>query len=281
MTASGPSRLLTQHEKHARIYEESVYPLIGQKLADLLVHGLSLAPHTHVLQVGCGLGTTTTELLHRLDADSRLTALETSQAFVDRARANVTAEDLGRRVSFRAHDLTGKLPFADNAFDRVLASLMLADHPSPGSILTEAARVTRSGGTLRLATLAKGTWREFLDVFSDVLLRLRKNDMAAALQSYLKDFPEPEALARDLEAAGFARVDVETTHWELVFRTAREFFYAPVIERGPLARWQAIAGKGPGMQDIFIAVKQAIDTYFGGHAFSVTVVAGLFSAVKA
>jgi hypothetical protein len=76
-------------------------------------------------------------------------------------------------------------------------------------------------------------------------------------------------------------VAVETTHWELVFRTAREFFYAPVIEFGPLARWKTIAGKGPEMQDIFLAVKEGIDTYFSGRAFAVSVVAGVFSATKA
>jgi ubiquinone/menaquinone biosynthesis C-methylase UbiE len=280
MAPSAPSRLQTQQEKQARVYEEDVYPFVGQKLADLLTQGLSLPPETHALQIGCGLGTTTTDLLHRLDADSRLIAVETSQAFLERARANVPAEYLGRRVFFRAHDLTSRLPFADNAFDRVLANVTLADHPSPATFIAEAARVTKPGGTMRLATLVAGTWREFLDVYSDVLLRLRKNDIAAALQEYAKSFPEPETLARDLEAVGFARAQVETTHWELVFRTGREFFYAPVIERGPLGRWKAIAGKGPEMQDIFIAVKQAIDTYFGGHAFSVALVAGLFSAVK-
>jgi hypothetical protein len=34
------------------------------------------------------------------------------------------------------------------------------------------------------------------------------------------------------------------------------------------------------MQDTFVAVKEAIDTYFAGLAFSVSVVAGLFSGVK-
>jgi hypothetical protein len=126
-----------------------------------------------------------------------------------------------------------------------------------------------------------GTWREFLDVFSDVLVRLRQNDMVDALAAYAKTFPEPEALACQLESTGIAKVAVETTHWELVFRTGREFFYAPVIEWGPLARWKAIAGKGPAMQDTFVAVKEAIDTYFSGLAFSVSVVASLFSGVKA
>jgi ubiquinone/menaquinone biosynthesis C-methylase UbiE len=276
-----PARLLTQQEKQARVYEEEVYPLFGQKLADLLMANLVLAPSGHVLQIGCGLGTTNTEILQRTNADSRLIAVETTPAFVERARANVPVEYLGRRVFFRAHNLVGKLPFAENGFDHVVANLSLVDLASPRDLISELVRVTKPGGELRLAAPLAGTWREFLDVYSDVLVRLRKQESAAALAAYGKSFPEPEALAKELESAGMEKVAVETTHWELVFRTGREFFYAPVIEQGPLARWKSIAGKGAEMQDIFLAVKEAIDTYFAGSAFGVSVVAGVFSGTKA
>ena len=275
-----PARLLTQQEKLARVFEEDVYPLFGQKLADLLMANLVLRPSGHVLQIGCGLGTTNTEILQQTDADSRLIAVEATPILVERARANVPAEYLGRRVFFRAHNLEGKLPFAENAFDHVIANLSLADLASPGTLMSELVRVTKPGGELRLATPLAGTWREFLDVYSDVLVRLRRQESAEALAAYGKSYPEPEALATQLEAAGLGKVAVETTHWELVFRTGREFFYAPVIEQGPLGRWKSIAGKGAEIQDIFLAVKEAIDTYFGGSAFSVSVVAGVFSGTK-
>jgi ubiquinone/menaquinone biosynthesis C-methylase UbiE len=276
-----PARLLTQQEKLARVFEEEVYPLSGQKLADLLMANLVLARNGHVLQIGCGLGTTNTEILQQTDADGRLIAVEATPTLVERARANVAAEYLGRRVFFRAHNLDGKLPFAENGFDCVVANVSLADTASPGTVVSELVRVTKPGGELRLATPLAGTWREFIDVYSDVLVRLRKHGAAAALAAYAKSFPEPEVLAKQMEAAGLGPVTVETTHWELVFRTGREFFYAPVIELGPLARWKSIAGKGAEMQDIFLAVKEAIDTYFAGTGFAASVVAGVFSGTKA
>jgi len=275
-----PTRLLTQQEKLARVFEEEVYPLFGQKLADLLMAGLVLSRTGHVLQVGCGLGTTNTEILQQTDAESRLIAVETTPTLIERARANVPAEYLGRRVFFRAHSLDGKLPFADNGFDHVIANISLADLADPGALVSELVRVTKPGGELRLATPLAGTWREFLDVYSDVLVRLRRHASAEALAAYAKSYPEPEVLAKQLEAAGMAKVAVETTHWELVFRTGREFFYAPVIELGPLARWKSIAGKGAEVQDVFLAVKEAIDTYFAGTGFGVSVVAGVFRGSK-
>ena len=276
-----PARLLTLQEKLARVHGEEVYPLFGQKLADLLTANLALARDAHVLQIGCGLGTTNTEILQQTDADSRLIAVEASPAFIERARANVAAEYLGRRVFFRAHNLERKLPFAENGFDHVLANVSLADLATPATLVSELVRVTKPGGELRLATSLAGTWREFIDVYLDVLVRLRRQESAEALAAYRRSFPEPETLAKQLEAAGMGQIAVETTHWELVFRTGREFFYAPVIELGPLARWKTIAGKGPEMQDTFLAVKEAIDTYFAGTGFAVSVVAGVFSGIKA
>lgn len=270
----------TQQEKQARIFEEEVYPLFGQKLADLLTANLTLASDAHVLQIGCGLGTTTMDVLEKAGPEARLIAVESSSVLSERARTNVAADYLGRRVFFRVLDLDVKLPFADSAFDHVLANVEVSGLASPSGLLFELVRVTKPGGTVRLATPLAGTWREFLDVFSDVLVRLHRQESATALSVYAKAFPEPETLARQLERAGLKDVSVGTTHWDLVFRTGREFFYAPVIELGPLPRWKAVAGKGAEMQDIFVAVKEAIDTYFGTSGFGVSVAAGVFSGRK-
>ena len=275
-----PTRTLTQQDRLARAQDEEVYPLFGQKLADLLTAGLALGPRAHVLQIGCGLGDTTSLLMQKTDPESRVIVVEATPALVERARAGFDAESAGKRLFFRPHQLDGKLPFAENGFDHVLANVALPELAGPSAQISELARVTKPGGELRLATSLGGTWREFLDVYSDVLVRLRKHEMAEALAAYRTTFPEPEALATQLEGAGISRVVVETVHWELMFRTGREFFYAPVIELGPLPRWKALAGKGAEMQDTFLAVKQAIDTYYGGGAFAVSVYAGMFSGRK-
>lgn len=275
-----PTRLLTQQDRLAKAHDEEVYPLFGQKLADLLTGGLTVEPRAHVLQIGCGLGDTTALLLQKTEPESRIIVVEATPALLERARAGFDAESMGKRLFFRAHQLDTKLPFAENGFDLVLANVGVAELGSPGALLADLVRVTKPGGELRLATPLAGSWHEFLDVFSDVLLRLRKQDSVDALAAYRATFPEPEALATQLEAAGLAQVAVEAVHWELMFRSGREFFYAPVIELGPLPRWKALAGKGAPMQDIFIAVKEAIDTYYGGGAFSVSVFAGMLSGRK-
>jgi SAM-dependent methyltransferase len=274
------ARFAGQPDRWARVYEEEIHPLFGQKLADLLVRGLSLPERAHVLLIGCGLGTTTAELVHKTGPESRIIAVEESPALAERARASLPPEYRGRRIFFQDYDPEAGLPFSDGAFDCVLAATVLAERTAPTALIAEIVRVTKPGGEIRVASPLAGTWHEFLDVYGDVLLRLHKDEARAALAHYSSSFPEAETVALMLEAAGTARVDVERARWELVFRTGREFFYAPVIEFGPLARWKTIAGKGPEMKDTFLAVKEAIDTYFAGRAFGVSVVAGSFVAVK-
>jgi len=84
-----------------------------------------------------------------------------------------------------------------------------------------------------------------------------------------------------LERAGLLNVEITVERWDLLFKSAREFFFAPVIDLGPLPRWKAIAGRGDEMQDTFFFIKEAIDAYFAGGVFAVSVVAGCVKGTKA
>jgi hypothetical protein len=82
-----------------------------------------------------------------------------------------------------------------------------------------------------------------------------------------------------LRAAGL-EPRVEIDEFSLLFRSSREFFFAPVVEYGPLTEWKAIAGTGQELQDTFWYIKEAIDAYFGSRAFQVTIKAGLLVGRK-
>jgi hypothetical protein len=130
-----------------------------------------------------------------------------------------------------------------------------------------------------VASPLRGTWLEFLDIFREVLVQARRNDALGSLDAYVASLPEADGLAEMLEEAGLRSVEIEVEHWELVFRSAREFFYAPVIEHGPLTQWKEIVGREV-LHETFLAIKESIDTYFAGRAFAVSVFGGRFSARK-
>jgi SAM-dependent methyltransferase len=267
-----------QQDRAARLYDEQIHPLFGQRFADMLMGAAEIHPQSAVLEVGCAAGAVTAQIAHRLDAGSRVVAVDASPALLELARGRVRdQEHAGRRVFFRTHPAGTKLPFAEETFETVLANL--CDAPAPMTPLEDLARVTKRGGQLVVAAPLRGTWLEFLDIFREVLVQANNLDGLAALDAYVATLPEADAVAERLESAGLRPVDIEVRHWELVFRSAREFFYAPVIEHGPLNSWKEIVARDV-MQETFLAIKDSIDTYFAGRAFAVSVFGGRFSARK-
>jgi ubiquinone/menaquinone biosynthesis C-methylase UbiE len=264
----------------ARIYDEQIHPLLGQRLGDMLLAAAHIRPRTSVLELGSATGALTVQIAHRLDAESRVVALEGSSALLELARTRVRSEEqVGRRVFFRNHPTGTKLPFAEETYDTVLANVDLCALPEIGTMVRDLARVTRHGGQVVLATPLRGTWLEFFDLFREVLVQAERLKAIDALAIHIEHMPEADTVARHMESAGLIAVDIELQRWELVFRSAREFFYAPVIEQGPLDGWKEVVGR-EAMQETFVAIKDTIDTYFTGRAFSVSVIAGRFSARK-
>jgi SAM-dependent methyltransferase len=107
----------------------------------------------HVLDVGCGVGTTAIEVAQRFAAD--VTAVDISPLMLQRAEANVRRAGLEAKVHLRHEDILG-LRFRDSSFDRVIAEAvtMFVDRPRAAAELT---RVCQPGGMV-LAT--EFLWRK-------------------------------------------------------------------------------------------------------------------------
>src|SRR6187551_1578775 len=108
--------------------------LLAPQLADLG----GVRPGQRVLDVGCGPGSLTGELVRRVGGDA-VAAVDPSEPFVAAAKARHPAVDV-RRASAE------HLPFEDGVFDAALAQLVVHFMADPVAGLREMARVTRPGG---------------------------------------------------------------------------------------------------------------------------------------
>jgi SAM-dependent methyltransferase len=269
------SRFLEKQERLARVYDSEMLPLYARRFGQLALRGIDLRPAATVLEVGCATGDLTLELSRRLDEASQITALELSPPLAARAQSKLAARAAtARRVSIvqTPTPLHPTLVLPDSAFDICVSNLAVAEAPDPARTVAELASMLRPGGQLVLTLPLRGTWAEFLDLYREVLGENGKGERRAALDAYVAAIPDGETCARWLEEAGLGDVELFVDRWELLFKSAREFFFAPVIHLGPLSRWKQIAGRGDEMQDVFFFAKEAIDTYFAGRVFSVTVV---------
>jgi hypothetical protein len=124
-----------------------------------------------------------------------------------------------------------------------------------------------------------GTFEEFHDLYREVLIKHDKHDALDRLDRHIARYPTIDAVEHSMRSAGLAS-GIEVEKFTLLFKSSREFFFAPVIEYGPLAEWKEIAGAGQEMQDVFWYIKEAIDAYFDGRPFQVTVNAGCLVGKK-
>jgi SAM-dependent methyltransferase len=107
--------------------------LVGQ-MADLA----GVTPGRRALDVGCGPGALTAELVRRLGA-ANVAAVDPSAPFVEAAHARLPGVDI--RVA-----PAEALPFDDRSFDAALAQLVVHFMTDPVAGIREMARVTRPGG---------------------------------------------------------------------------------------------------------------------------------------
>ncbi|MGE0869515.1 MAG: class I SAM-dependent methyltransferase [Kofleriaceae bacterium] len=262
-------------EKLARIYDEEIAPVWGARFGKMLLRNLDLPERGQVLDISCGTGYPTVEILRRMNDTTRLIAIDASSAMLDVARRKVA--DLGplgkKGVFFRTESAVPKLSFADEVYDLVVCNLGLGEMPDLDSAVRDFARVAKLGGEVRCTLPLAGTFLEFHDLYREVLIKHDKHDALDRLEAVIAKFPTIDQVERSMAAANLEGT-VEIEEFALLFKSSREFFFAPVIEYGPLPEWKNVAGGGQEMQDVFWYIKEAIDAYFEGRPFQVTVRAG-------
>jgi SAM-dependent methyltransferase len=110
----------------------------SSKLAPLFCRFAGIGVGQRVLDVGCGPGALTAELVDTV-GEATVSAVDPSRQFVDAARGRYPGVDVQLAS---AEDL----PYRDDEFDAACAQLVVHFMTDPVAGLAEMARVTRSGG---------------------------------------------------------------------------------------------------------------------------------------
>jgi SAM-dependent methyltransferase len=178
-------------------------------LAPLLADFAEVGAGQRVLDVGCGPGALTAELVRRLGADA-VAAVDPSEPFVAAARERHPEVDV-------RHASAEELPFADDEFDAALAQLVVHFMADPVAGLREMARVTRAGGIAAASVWDHAGGGGPLSVFWQAAHALDpdvadESRLAGSREGHLAELFE-EAGLREVEADALT-VDVEHESFE-------------------------------------------------------------------
>src|SRR6266571_5607887 len=151
-----------------------------------------------VLDVGCGPGALTAELVSRLGPGG-VSAVEPSAPFAAAARQRLPEVDIRQSAA-------EQLPFPDGTFDAALAQLVVHFMADPVAGLREMGRVTRPGGVVAACVWDHGSGRGPLSLFWRAA---RELDPSARDESGLAGSSQGD-LARLFAQAGLAAAQVTT-----------------------------------------------------------------------
>ena len=153
-------------------------------LAPQLADFAGIAAGQRVLDVGCGPGALTTELVGRLGPAS-VSAVDPSEPFVAAARERHPGVDVQRASA-------EELPFADDEFDAALAQLVVHFMSDPVAGVREMARVTREQGVVAACVWDLAGGAAPLSVFWEAAHELDpdvndESQMAGAREGHLEE----------------------------------------------------------------------------------------------
>jgi len=197
--------------------------LLSPQLADLA----EVRGGQRVLDVGCGPGALTAELVTRL-GPAAVAAVDPSEPFVAAARARNPGVNV---LQAPAEDL----PFPDQAFDAALAQLVVQFMSDPVAGLAEMARVTRRDGVVAACVWDHGGGQGPLSLFWEAA---RELDPEADDESQLAG-SRGGHLAEMFEAAGLRGIEETALSASLEHPSFEEWWEPFTLGVGPAGSYVA------------------------------------------
>lgn len=168
----------------------------SRELAPAFADAAGIAAGQDVLDVGCGPGALTGELVRRTGAD-RVLAVDPSPPFVEACAQRYA----GVQVRLAPAEA---LPFDDAVVDAVLAQLVLHFVGDPDQAAREFRRVLRPGGRVGACVWDFAGGMEMLRAFWDAALEV---DPGAPAEAQTLRFGGPGEMVEQLDSVGFVDLD--------------------------------------------------------------------------
>jgi len=198
------------------LYDRYLAPLLFEPYADEVARrALDLMPG-HVLETAAGTGIVTAALARTL-TEAHIIATDLNPAMLDVAAERVHSD----RVTFEAADAQD-LRFADGSFDLVVCQFGIMFYPDKVKGNAEAHRVLRHNGKYVLVIWDRLDRNPASQIVHDAVAALYPEDPPSFFARTPFGYADPAAIERDLLAAGFSDVELETVELKSRAISARD-----------------------------------------------------------
>lgn len=268
--ATSPARFLGPED--AVTFEAFVVPryltFFTERLLDMIVAG----GDARVCHLNCRTGYPDRELLEKLPS-AHVYGCDNSVHAIEVARAKAKALP-GFVSDYRVIEGT-TTPFPAGAFSHALTMHPLTTPAERHALLEELARIVAPRGQALVAMPLRGSFVEMADLLRECALKNELTNLTSAIEAAVQLRPTDELFQRELESVGFEHVEVDVRTRTLRFDSGRQLFEDPTTRLMLLPEFRVSLNMSDDRP--FAYVRDAIDKYWSGSSFELTVNVGVVS----
>lgn len=224
-------RLQRRVQRYGWDKASSYYELFWQNqlkpAQDLLIEMADIQPEDVVLDIACGTGLVSFQILDKPGYHGRLLGTDISDKMVEIASSGVHLK-FGGRAQFQQMDAE-ELNLDNNSFDLAVCALGLMYMPDPRKALEEMHRVLNPGGRAVAAVWGRRDQCGWADIFEIV-----DQHVASEVCPMFFNLGNPEILKLNFASAGFGEIIVQRIDTILSYKNSNEALGA-AFDGGPVA----------------------------------------------
>lgn len=253
-------------------YDHYLVPLLFRPYAEALAARAARLQPKRVLETAAGTGVVT-EALARALPNAEIVATDLNQAMLEVAAQRLSVAN----VRFREADAL-ELPVEDSSFDLVICQFGVMFYPDKVRGNAEARRVLRDGGHYLLAVWDSIDRNPLSNLAHRTMERLFPDNPPMFMKRGPFSYYEPEWIERDLTAAGFASVGIETI--ELTSRSPSAADAARGLSHGSPMRIELEEYGPDALDSVYVELSAAARQYEGPDGFEAPMSAHIATATK-
>jgi ubiquinone/menaquinone biosynthesis C-methylase UbiE len=186
------------------LYDRYMVPMLFEPYAGLVAERAALLHPSRILETAAGTGVLTRALSKALP-EADIVATDVNPGMLE-----VAAQQLhSKQVTFAQANALD-LPYPDGSFDLVVCQFGVMFFPDKVQANREARRMLKAGGRYVLITFDRLELNHVPRAADEAVAAFFPDDPPRYMERGPFSYPDPETIERDLRAAGFAKIELET-----------------------------------------------------------------------